>query len=117
MGPNQSAIPNLELVVAHRGDGGAHLYELAWDGQGVDGSRFVIGLCDPAGLVQHSSRSVAGRGAVGPRSGCGRDSGEGSLSLVNTAEQSVVVDEVENHSSQEDAARDVVLATAVGGGW
>ena len=108
---------DLELVVAHRGDGGAHLYELAWDGQGVDGSRFVIGLCDPTVLVQHSSRSVAGRGPVGPRSGSGRDGDGGSLSLVNTAEQDVVVVQVENHSSQEDAARDVVLATAVGGGW
>ena len=56
---------DLELVVPHKGDGGAHLYELAWDGQGVDGSRFVIGLCDPATLHDSGERSGSGRGVVG----------------------------------------------------
>jgi DNA primase len=68
---------DLELVVAHRGEHGAHVYELAWDGQGVDGARFVIGLTDPTTLNgKRSDRSGSGRGGgrppVGARSGCCR---------------------------------------------
>jgi len=106
---------DLELVVAHRGDGGAHLYELAWDGQGVDGSRFVIGLCDPATLHQGGERSGSGRPPVGGRSGGGRDGAEGSLSLVNDGQQSLSVQEAEDHSSRDPQACGVVLASAVGG--
>ncbi len=107
---------DLELVVPHKGDGGAHLYELAWDGQGVDGSRFVIGLCDPDSLVHHSDRSGVGRGPVGGRSGSGRDGGDGSLLLLNGVEQSLQLNNHRDHSSQGERARDVVLAAAVGGG-
>lgn len=103
---------DLELVVPHKGDGGAHLYELAWDGQGVDGSRFVIGLCDPTSLA----RSGSGGSPVGPRSEGGRDGGEGSLLLVNDGEQSLQLNNHQDHSSQGERARDVVLAAAVGGG-
>lgn len=105
---------DLELVVPHKGDGGAHLYELAWDGQGVDGSRFVIGLCDPDSLV----RSGSGRGPVGGWSGSGRDGGDGSLLLVNQVEQSLLLTNHQDHGSQGERARDVVLATAAAvGGW
>lgn len=107
---------DLELVVPHKGDSGAHLYELAWDGEGVDGSRFVIGLCDPDSLVHHSDRSGPGRGPVGGRSGPGRDGGDGSLLLLNGVEQSLLLTNHQEHSSQGERARDVVLATAVGGG-
>ena len=106
---------DLELVVPHKGDGGTHLYELAWDGQGVDGSRFVIGLCDPATLYESGERSGGGRPPVGGWSGGGRDAGEGSLSLVNDGEQSLLFQEAENHCSEDFAARGVVLAAAVGG--
>jgi len=113
---------DLELVVPHKGDGGAHLYELAWDGQGVDGSRFVIGLCDPStlhhatGHHESGERSGGGRGPVGGRSGGGRDGVEGSLSLVNDGEQSLLFQETEIHSSKDFVARGVVLATAAVGG-
>jgi hypothetical protein len=106
---------DLELVVPHKGDGGTHIYELAWDGQGADGSRFVIGLCDPATLHQEAGRSGGGRPPVGPRSGGGRDAAEGSLSLVNHGEQSLLFQETENHCSEDFVARGVVLAAAVGG--
>lgn len=106
---------DLELVVPHKGDGGTHLYELAWDGQGVDGSRFVIGLCDPDTLHDDGGRSEPGRPSVGPRSGGGRDGAEGSLSLVNHGEQALPFQEAENHCSEDFEARGVVLAAAVGG--
>jgi DNA primase len=72
---------DLELVVAHRAEHGpGFVYELAWAGEGADGSRFVIGLTDPATLDYdpHRSgssrgRSAPGRGPVGPWSGGGRD--------------------------------------------
>ena len=66
---------DLELVVAHRADrGGGLVYELAWSGEGRDGSRFVIGLTDPATLTRSGSqgdRSEAGRPPVGGRSAPG----------------------------------------------
>ena len=44
-------LTDLEYVVVHRGHRGrSYLYELAYDGSGTDGSRFVVGLCDPASL-------------------------------------------------------------------
>ena len=43
----------LELVIAHRSPKGQTLvYELAWAGEGADGARFVVGLADPATLVE-----------------------------------------------------------------
>jgi hypothetical protein len=44
-------LAELEYVVVHRGQRGrSYVYELAYDGSGTDGSRFVVGLCDPATL-------------------------------------------------------------------
>jgi DNA primase catalytic core len=75
---------DLELVVAHRAERGSGLvYELAWDGAGRDGGRFLIGLTDPTtlapGHVYDDSRSGPGplrsgpgRGVVGGRSAPGR---------------------------------------------
>jgi len=70
----------LELVVAHRAErGNGYCYELAWDGTGRDGERFVLGLAAPAG--NDADRSGPGQ----PRSGPGR-SPVGRLSaLVGTA--------------------------------
>jgi DNA primase len=75
---------DLELVLAHRAEHGpGFVYELAWHGQGADGSRFVIGLTDPATLTtgddydgnrsgSNGLRSAPGRGPVGGRSAPGR---------------------------------------------
>lgn len=70
---------DLELVIAHRAErGGGFVYELAWDGAGREGERFLIGLTAPATLahpatgvqihVYDDSRS----GSEGARSGSGR---------------------------------------------
>ena len=73
---------SLELVWAHRGAHGAHVYELAWDGetQGNDGGRHLAGLIDPDQLnsdqaqahvydadrsASEMDRSGAGRPPVG----------------------------------------------------
>ena len=106
---------DLELVTAHRGDNGVHLYELCWDRQGVDGSRFVIGLTDPATLVDDNDRSGSGRGPVGPRSGTGRNGDVGSLLQLKGREPSFDFDQFENHSSEAVDARDVVVAAGAGG--
>jgi len=81
---------DLELVVAHRAERGSGLvYELAWDGAGRDGARFLIGLTDPGTLADPATlpgkrayddsrsgpeplRSGPGRGLVGGRSVPGR---------------------------------------------
>ena len=69
----------LELVVAHRAErGNGYCYELAWDGTGRDGERFVLGLAAPAGNDADRSgpgqpRSGPGRSPVGRLSGPGRD--------------------------------------------
>ncbi|MGI8663237.1 MAG: CHC2 zinc finger domain-containing protein [Acidimicrobiales bacterium] len=74
---------DLELVLAHRPEpGGCFRYELAWDGAGRTGERFLIGLTDPTELAAthgydearsgpDGSRSAPGQGPVSPRSGAG----------------------------------------------
>ncbi|MBW3613901.1 MAG: toprim domain-containing protein [Actinobacteria bacterium] len=68
---------DLELVMAYRAEHGpGFVYELAWAGEGADGSRFVIGLTDPTKLSRSGSngaRSAPGRGPVGGWSAAGRD--------------------------------------------
>jgi hypothetical protein len=74
----------MEHLLVHR-MGRGFAYELLWDGQGRDGSPFLVGLIDPereGGLDTHGydsdrsgengERSGSGRAAVGPRSGGGR---------------------------------------------
>ncbi|HVM53262.1 MAG TPA: CHC2 zinc finger domain-containing protein [Acidimicrobiales bacterium] len=71
---------DLELVMAHRAEHGpGFVYELAWAGEGADGSRFVIGLTDPNTLAydpdrsgSNNGRSAPGRGSVGGLSARGR---------------------------------------------
>jgi len=69
---------SLELIWAHRGPHGSYLYELAWDGGSEEGPR-LPGLIDPDKRRSQVpiSRGPAriGRGAVGPRSPCGRGTG------------------------------------------
>lgn len=81
---------DLELVIAHRSERGSGLvYELAWDGAGRDGERFLTGLTDPATLVYDDNRSgpqversASGRPPVGgwPGPGRGTDVGPEPLS-------------------------------------
>jgi hypothetical protein len=86
---------DLEYVTAERGERGGFVYELAWDGHGLDGSRFVTGLRDPATLCtpagddgdrsgRPAPRSGSGRGPVGPQSGHGRTTHRASSGLVNS---------------------------------
>jgi DNA primase len=71
---------DLELVHTHRPErAGAWTYELAWDGTGRSGERFLTGLADPTTLRYDDSRSglegpwsAPGQGPVSPRSGGGQ---------------------------------------------
>jgi DNA primase len=109
---------DLELITAHRADGNSLVYELVWSGQGVDGSRFVIGLTDPATLEtadydggrsgQNSGRSGPGRPSVGPRSGGGRTHPKETFPLVDDGIQPVLFEEQEN-SKDLGSRGDVVV--------
>lgn len=62
-------LAELELVVVHRGGRGqSFVYELAWDGAGRDGARFLTGLIDPNSIDCDQNRSASDSG----RSGLGR---------------------------------------------
>ncbi len=75
---------DLELVLAHRPErAGMFAYELAWDGAGRDGERFLTGLADPTTLTTNhayddarsgpeAAWSAPGQGVVSPRSGDGQ---------------------------------------------
>jgi DNA-binding transcriptional ArsR family regulator len=86
-------LEELEYVLARR-DGGRSVYELAWAGEGVDGTAFVMGLIDVEALRaeqcsaeqrankesyddtragQSAAPAGVSRPLVGPRSGGGRD--------------------------------------------
>jgi YD repeat-containing protein len=60
----------LEYLVVHR-NGRGQAYELAYDGRGRYGERFLPGLIDPEELSE-GERSGSGRGPVGPRPAGGR---------------------------------------------
>jgi DNA primase len=101
---------DLELITAHRADGNGLAYELVWSGQGVDGSRFVIGLTDPATLEtveydggrsgQNAGRSGPGRPSVGARSGGGRTRPSEVFPLVDDGIQPVLF---ENQGNNKDS--------------
>jgi DNA primase len=72
----------MEYLLIHRNPQHAQgfCYELVYDGEGREGSRFLPGLIEAEGLGQlydpnrsgpKANRSGSGRGAVGPRSGGG----------------------------------------------
>jgi len=104
---------DLELVVARRGDNGAHIYELAWDGQGVDGDRFVIGLTDPATLI--ANRSGVGRPSVGARSGGGRTAPDDLSGQVSHLKQVSSTENDRKRGSSPDVGGGVVVGSVVGG--
>jgi DNA primase len=113
---------DLELVVAHRAErGSGFVYELAWDGAGGDGGRFLIGLVDPATLNRNrvyddersgpqGDRSGSGRPPVGPRSGGGRGTLEGENPLPHQAFTASDGDGVTNGTVPGDDADGVVVA-------
>ena len=83
----------LEYLLIHRGGRGqSFVYELVYQGEGKDGSRFLVGLIDPHSLGEYDSersgyspeRSAPGRGPVGPRSVGGRGEDEGSAPAPHT---------------------------------
>jgi DNA primase len=102
---------DLELITAHRADGNSLVYELVWSGQGVDGSRFVIGLTDPATLEtadydggrsgQNGGRSGPGRPSVGARSGGGRTRPSETFPLVDDGIQPVLFENLENNKDSD----------------
>ena len=68
---------DFEFVIIHRGgEGRRFAYELAYQGEGEDGGRFLPGLesvsTSSNGRGQKGDRSAPGRGVVGPESGGGR---------------------------------------------
>jgi len=86
-------LADLELVSVHRGGHGSYLYQLAWRGEGTDGTVFLAGLADPAALAaatgcpdrsgQDVFRSAPGQGPVSPRSAPGPGSAHpGSAQLT-----------------------------------
>jgi DNA primase catalytic core len=84
---HMARLVELEYLLIHRGGRGqSFVYELLYQGEGKDGSRFLPGLIDPHTLGEYDSGwsgslpewSAPGRASVGPRSVGGRDEEEGS---------------------------------------
>jgi DNA primase len=115
---------SLELVYAHRGAHGQFVYELAWDGEQVDGGMLLPGLIDPdqsAGEHGYDTdrsgsedeRSGPGRGPVGVRSAPGRphqnghDASNGGRSRLPAPDQAA-----DGLSRNSSAAEPVTVAVA-----
>jgi hypothetical protein len=115
---------DLELVIAHRAERANSLvYELAWDGAGREGGRFLIGLADPATLTQNRGyddgrsgsevdRSGPGRPPVGPQSGGGRPAPETEKPLSHKAFLAPDGDASTNGTAPRTDADRVVVADA-----
>jgi DNA primase catalytic core len=65
-------LASLELLWCHRGQHGAHVYELAWDGAG-EGEARLPGLIDPDELDAHAAGAGEGNGYDPKRSGSGEN--------------------------------------------
>jgi DNA primase len=116
---------DLELVIAHRAEkGSGFVYELAWDGAGRDGGRFLIGLVDPTTLTSSHGyddsrsgrdgvRSAPGQGVVSPRSAPGQGGAEPEKPLPHkTVSVPSVNGAVESTDTGSDRDRVVVTGTA-----
>jgi len=118
---------DLELVVAHRLErGGSCSYELAWDGAGRHGERFLIGLTDPASLASLAAspgyddtrsgpepvRSAPGQGPVRPRSGAGRGGDPTAKPSPRNASGPLGADGNGDGAAPGDAHEQVVAAAA-----
>jgi hypothetical protein len=115
-------LAELELVVVHKGGRGqSFVYELAWDGAGRDGARFLTGLIDAAGLdcddnrsAQNDIRSGSGRPVVGARSGAGHNDVSPINGQVTAHVGSNSSSESEKHTSAGESSF-VVIDEAVAG--
>ena len=64
---------DLEYLTLHRGGRGqGFVYELSWDGRGLDGTPFLPGLVDPDELTESTTTIADRSGSNGQRSGSGR---------------------------------------------
>ena len=120
----------LELVVAHRAERGAgFVYELAWDGAGRGGERFLIGLTDPASLstdpvvspgyddtrsVPQPDRSGPGRPPVGGWSAPGRTASGAETPVSGNGSGPAGIDDDGDHAAPGDGRHQVVAAAAAG---
>lgn len=109
---------DLELVLAHRAEHGpGFVYELAWAGEGADGSRFVIGLTDPSTLHRSGSndaRSAPGRGPVGGWSAPGRDEVAGTNGQANGHNHAPEADDTPERAAPSDDEHRVVVEARAG---
>jgi len=96
----------MEYVLLHK-QGNRFTYELLYEGQGMDGQAFLMGLIDPATLFNNHDydakrsggepdRSGSGRPTVGGPSGSGRSSQTRSSPLYNGRTPVVPDDDDEN---------------------
>ena len=61
---HMAKLTELEYVLVHRGGRGqSYVYELLWQGEGVDGERFVLGLLDVERLDTKDGRGQQGKKA------------------------------------------------------
>ena len=112
----------LELVIAHRAERGAgFVYELAWDGAGRGGERFLIGLADPANLASspgyddtrsgpQPDRSEPGRGPVGGWSAPGRTAPEAEPPVSHNGSGLAAIDRDNDNAAPGEDCREVVVA-------
>jgi len=119
---------DMELVWAHRGTGLTLVYELAWSGEGQDGSRFVCGLtpptttpgrAEPAAMTADRSgsggdRSGSGRPPVGPRSGAGRRDPEGRQPAPAQDDTAPEAPDLTNSTEPGPETNGVVVVSGVG---
>ena len=114
----------LELVTAHRAEkGSGFTYELAWDGKGRDGERFMIGLADPAGLGRshdydenrsgpNGERSAPGRPPVGGWSAPGQTGDDATLPMSHNGLVPIGDDHGEKCTAPGAGVNGVVAETA-----
>ncbi|MDP9075666.1 MAG: DNA primase, partial [Actinomycetota bacterium] len=111
---------DLELVIAHRAERGSGLvYELAWDGAGRHGERFLTGLADPATLVYDdgrsgpkADRSGPGRGPVGGWSDPGRPATKVDKPRSHNGSGPADANGNQNRAAPDDSHQQVVVAAA-----
>lgn len=114
----------LELVTAHRAEkGSGFAYELAWDGKGRDGERFMIGLVDPANSGTghaydedrsgpNGERSAPGRPLVGGWSAPGRAGDDATLPMSHNGFVALGDDHGEKCTAPGAGVNGVVAETA-----
>ena len=123
-------LEDLEYLLVLRGKRGqSYVYELQWDGEGLDGDPFLLGLIDPKGLEIYDSdpkksgsrakksgsrekKSPPSRPQVAPKSGGGRGGKNGSKSLSTQGFTALeaTIDSKNAHLDTQNEERTVVTA-------